>query len=208
MYVFLVYAAYLTNPTENSFRTYLTEQSFRHHLSRLDDNLDNEDCVHEGLSSRAMHSACLARSMKTPATDRNGPFHFANRASIALRTPKHVFHSFAIFTIAAMVPVQKGAAASDTADGWSIADSWYFGAFGKWWRGGIWETWYQDVISRSKDEESWSSGILTMKNLDMLPDFHGAPHATPRACTNTHTLLSWILHPQNTALSLIETIPA
>ena len=30
-------AAYLTNPSETSFRTFLTEQAFRHHLSRLDD---------------------------------------------------------------------------------------------------------------------------------------------------------------------------
>lgn len=168
--------AYLTNPTENSFRTYLTEQSFRHHLSRLEDCLDSEQGVHDGLSSRSFHSACFSRSMKTPTTDRNGPFHFANRASISLRTPKHVFHSFAVFTIAAMVPVQKGNAVSDEADGWSISDSWYIGAFGKWWRGGVWETWYQDVIARSKDEEGWSSGILSMKNLDMLPDFHAGSY--------------------------------
>ncbi|TEB37565.1 hypothetical protein FA13DRAFT_1752303 [Coprinellus micaceus] len=167
--------AYLTNPTENSFRTYLTEQSFRHHLSRLDDTLDSEHGVHEGLASRSLHPACISRSAKAPTADRNGPFHFANRASISLRTPKHVFHSFAIFTIAAMVPVQKGnSSQSDETDGWSISDSWYIGAFGKWWRGGVWETWYQDVIARSKDEEGWNSGILSMKNLDMLPDFHGS----------------------------------
>lgn len=54
-----------------------------------------------------------------------------------------------------------------------ISDSWYIGAFGRWWRGGVIEAWYQDVIARSKDEESWSSGILAMKNLDMLNDFNG-----------------------------------
>jgi len=54
-----------------------------------------------------------------------------------------------------------------------ICDSWYIGAFGRWWRGGIVEAWYHDVIARSKDEESWSSGILSMKNLDMLNDYNG-----------------------------------
>jgi hypothetical protein len=174
MLIVSVIPAYLTNPTENSFRTYLTEQSFRHHLSRLDDNLDSEQAIHDGSSSRSFHSASFSRSVKASTADRNGPFHFANRASISLRTPKHVFHSFAIFTIAAMVPVHKGSRPSDEQDGWWISDSWYIGAFGKWWRGGVWETWYQDVITRSKDEESWSSGILSMKNLDMLSDFHGS----------------------------------
>ena len=36
------------------------------------------------------------------------------------------------------------------------------------------EAWFQDVIARSKDEESWSSGILNMKRLDMLQDYNGA----------------------------------
>ena len=54
-----------------------------------------------------------------------------------------------------------------------ICDSWYIGAFGRWWRGGIIEAWYHDVIAKSKDEEIWSSGILTMKNLDLLNDYNG-----------------------------------
>ncbi|TFK22590.1 hypothetical protein FA15DRAFT_671386 [Coprinopsis marcescibilis] len=164
--------AYLTNPSENSFRAYLTEQSFRHHLSRLDENLEDEHAVH---APRLPHfsSGYPPRNTNGRAGDSAGAFHFANRASISLRTPKHVFHSFAIFTIAAMVPVAKTSSSSDDRDGWSISDSWYIGAFGKWWRGGVWETWYQDVIARTKDEESWNSGILSIKNLDMLPEFHG-----------------------------------
>ncbi|KAG5221339.1 Proteophosphoglycan ppg [Salix suchowensis] len=47
-----------------------------------------------------------------------------------------------------------------------IADSWYIGAFGRWWRGGVIEAWYRDLIARSSDEESWSSGILGIKSLD------------------------------------------
>ncbi|KAF8993706.1 hypothetical protein BDQ17DRAFT_1368014 [Cyathus striatus] len=161
--VFLIVSlvlAYLTNPSENTFRTYLTEQSFRQHLSRLDESTDDEHHLHISSHSSRLHS----RSFDHPS-----PFHFANRASISLRTPKHVFHSFAIFTIAAMVPISKSTAPEDR-DGWIISDSWYIGAFGRWWRGGVLETWYQDVIARTKDEESWSSGILSMKRLDMLDD--------------------------------------
>ncbi|KAF8894899.1 hypothetical protein CPB84DRAFT_1782588 [Gymnopilus junonius] len=165
--VFLIVSlvlAYLTNPSENSFRAYLTEQSFRLHLSRLDENAEDPH------AHSHFHSSYHARD--NPSSSSSPPFHFANRASIALRTPKHVFHSFAIFTIAAMVPLSK-ASDGDNHEGWMISDSWYIGAFGKWWRGGVLEAWYQDVIARSKDEESWSSGILSMKRLDMLQEYNG-----------------------------------
>ncbi|KAF8161027.1 hypothetical protein B0H34DRAFT_795869 [Crassisporium funariophilum] len=161
--------AYLTNPSENSFRAYLTEQSFRHHLSRLDDNADD---THDSRSRYVPRNSTLPTTSPF-AVDSSPPFHFANRASISLRTPKHVFHSFAIFTVAAMVPLSQSNS-SDSQDGWMISDSWYIGAFGKWWRGGVLEAWYQDVIARTKDEESWSSGILSMKRLDMLPDYNGS----------------------------------
>lgn len=71
-----------------------------------------------------------------------------------------------------MVPLSKNTESSSR-EGPSIHNSWYIGAFGKWWRGGVFEEWYQDVITRSKDEESWSSGILSMKRLDMLQDYNG-----------------------------------
>lgn len=117
--------------------------------------------------------------------DGSFPFHFANRASISLRTPKHVFHSFGLFTVAAMIPLPKSSLRNDH-HGVMISDSWYIGAFGKWWRGGILETWYQDVISRSKDEESWSSGILSMKSLDILHGFPGAAYLSSHRLFLTH----------------------
>jgi hypothetical protein len=128
--------------------------------------------------------------------DGNSPFHFANRASISLRTPKHVFHSFGIFTVAAMIPLPKSPMRDDR-NSFMISDSWYIGAFGKWWRGGILETWYQDVISRSKDEESWRSGILNMKSLDMLKDFAGMILVVPSVesyLTGSHQVLlrNWV----------------
>ncbi|KAF9461298.1 hypothetical protein BDZ94DRAFT_1167897, partial [Collybia nuda] len=169
--------AYLTNPSENSFRAYLTEQSFRQHLSRLDDNTDdNHTTPNTTNSTNAVRRSTLA-TVHTLSFDNSSPFHFANRASVSLRTPKHVFHSFGIFTIAAMVPLARSAR-RDERDGLMISDSWYIGAFGRWWRGGIIEAWYQDVVTRSKDEESWSSGILSMKNLDMLNEYSGLPFST------------------------------
>ena len=54
-----------------------------------------------------------------------------------------------------------------------ISDSWFIGFFGKWWRGGVIEAWYQDVVARSKDEESWSSGIIAAKALDKFNECNG-----------------------------------
>jgi hypothetical protein len=54
-----------------------------------------------------------------------------------------------------------------------ILDSWFIGAFGKWWRVGIMEAWYQDFIAQPHDEEGWRPGILGIKALDKLNEFDG-----------------------------------
>ncbi|KAF8828998.1 hypothetical protein HHX47_DHR3000890 [Lentinula edodes] len=167
--------AYLTNPSENSFRAYLTELSFRQHLSRLDDNNDDDDPVVPEKSSAghlSFRTGAVDIHHNLPIENRS-PFHFANRASVSLRTPKHVFHSFGIFTIAAIIPLAKTDRAQQDQGDSTISDSWFIGAFGKWWRGGVFETWYQDVIARSGDEQSWSSGILGMKTLDRHNELNG-----------------------------------
>jgi hypothetical protein len=173
--VFLIVAlvlAYLTNPSENSFRAYLTEQSFRHHLSRLDDHSDDLQPIHNSPYPR-----CLSKRSNLIAPSHffidSSPFYLANRASICLRTPKHVFHSFAIFTIAAMIPYSNPCD-GENQDTWIISDAWYIGAFGKWWRGGALEAWYQDVIARSKGKDSWTSGIPIMKPLENTLSDHTA----------------------------------
>jgi hypothetical protein len=185
--------AYLTNPTENSFRTYLTEQSFRQHLSRLDESSDdgliesdsNPKAVtrrSSSLDGSASTSSCVTSSSSSssaPAADHNASqFHFANRASVSLRTPKHAFNSFGIFTIAAVIPIARHNSSSDESrlgcsDPALIPDSWFIGAFGKWWRGRLLEAWYHGIVPNSKDEEGWSSGILGIKALDRRNDFNG-----------------------------------
>ncbi|KAJ6499369.1 hypothetical protein C8R45DRAFT_982211 [Mycena sanguinolenta] len=173
--VFLV-LAYLTNPSENSFRTYLTEQSFRHHLSRLDHTSDEPDTRDKVGTS---HRRGTPPSSTVPF-DHGSPFHFANRATVSLRTPKHVFHSFGIFTVAAIIPARadRGRPRRDRDPSTIVTDSWFIGAFGKWYRGGVLDAWYQDVVARSSDEESWTSGILGIKALDKLNEYDGLPFST------------------------------
>ncbi|KAG1731519.1 uncharacterized protein EDB91DRAFT_1154388 [Suillus paluster] len=186
----LLILAYLTNPSETSFRAYLTEQSFRQHLSHLDDTTDESSDTDAQYNSRLVDRNTLTD--RTPL-----PFHFANRASVSLRTPKHVFHSFGICTIA----TTRGAAgvhgrsssmasahgngnlAGVDHDGSVVSDSWFIGAFGHWWRGGLVDSWYHDAMIRSKDAEGWSSGILGFKALDKLNEFNeGLPFAKSVPC--------------------------
>ncbi|KAJ7287605.1 hypothetical protein C8J57DRAFT_1284402 [Mycena rebaudengoi] len=176
--VFLV-LAYLTNPSENSFRAYLTEQSFRHHLSRLEDTSDDQHTRDKPGTTHGRGGT--PPSSNTVPFDHGSPFHFANRASVSLRTPKHVFHSFGIFTVAAIIPARADRAACRSRrdrDSTIVTDSWFIGAFGKWCRGGVLDAWYQDVVARSTDEERWTSGILGMKALDKINEFDGLPFST------------------------------
>lgn len=72
-----------------------------------------------------------------------------------------------------MVPFPSGHHGSDQ-DGSPILDTWFIGAFGKWWRAGTIEAWLHDTIVRSKEEEDWSSGILGFKALDKFNEYNGA----------------------------------
>ncbi|EMD37279.1 hypothetical protein CERSUDRAFT_83035 [Gelatoporia subvermispora B] len=182
--IILLVLAYLTNPSETSFRTYLTEQSFRQHLSRLDENSTDESTdpegsgVHYTLSRRTLPTTSKSRDFNTAS-----PFHFVNRASVSLRTPKHVFYSFGIFTVAAVYPAGHPQSRSvvRSANGSMVSDSWFLGAFGKWWRGGVIQPWWREMLARTKDTERCTSGILTLRALDSLEGFDGLPFSTSTA---------------------------
>jgi hypothetical protein len=181
--------AYLSNPSETSFRSYLTEQSFRHHLSRLDDPADPDHADSE--RSKANYHSSSSPSSPTCGSLESGSsaFHFSNRAAIALRTPRHAFHSFGFFTIAAVIPNLKAHPSSRGTssvvsssrnttgapdhDLLPFKEAWFVGAFGRWWRGGVVDPAWPPHPSSPSSEEGWSSGILNIKALDRLEDFKG-----------------------------------
>jgi hypothetical protein len=187
-----LFLAYLSNPSEISFRSYLTEQSFRHHLSRLDDPADPDQADAENSKANYRSSSNQSSSSSFGLLE-SGPsaFHFSNRAAIALRTPRHAFHSFGFFTIAAVIPNQKAhppsresssavssshnTAGTSDQDIFPLKETWFVGAFGRWWKGGVVDpAWSAHPSPHSKgDEEGWSSGILSIKALDRLEDFNG-----------------------------------
>jgi len=120
--------AHHTNPSEASFRQYLTEQSFKRHLYRIDD--DGEYSHDAGEPTDNILGAFSAqparpRFQSHPAASTNASahhqyksvsdisdsphasakrLHFHGHASIALRTPPHFLRSFGILTIAAVTP--------------------------------------------------------------------------------------------------------
>jgi hypothetical protein len=187
-----LFLAYLSNPSEVSFRSYLTEQSFRHHLSRLDDPADLDPADDEN-SKTNYRSPSNQSSSSTFGLLESGSsaLHFSNRASIALRTPRHAFHSFGFFTVATVISNQKAhppshetssavssshsTAGTSDQDLLPLKEAWFVGAFGRWWRGGVVDpAWSTHPSPHSKgDEEGWSSGILSIKALDRLEGFNG-----------------------------------
>jgi hypothetical protein len=89
--------------------------------------------------------------------------------------PKHIFHSFGVCTIAAVMPFPMGTGAGNgfDQDTSTTLDTWFIGAFGRWWRGGVVEAWFHDVVHRAEDGEGWRSGILGFKALDKSGDHSG-----------------------------------
>ena len=188
-----LFLAYLSNPSETSFRSYLTEQSFRHHLSRLDDPADPDHTDSENSKTNYRSSSTQSSPSSFGLLESgSSAFHFSNRAAIALRTPRHAFHSFGFFTIAAVIPNLKAHSPSretssvvsssqntpgtSDQDPFPLKEAWFVGAFGRWWRGGIVDpAWSPHPSPHSKgDEEGWSSGIMSLKSLDR-EDFNGEP---------------------------------
>lgn len=128
----MCHPAYRTNPSEASFRQYLTEQSFRRHLSRIDDDRsDDEDgqqlalgplsAPPKGTLDRLPAPATRAANASSGAPGKSSAppapaaaslessaaptrLHFHGHASISLRTPPHFIRSFAVLTIAAVTP--------------------------------------------------------------------------------------------------------
>ena len=56
----------------------------------------------------------------------------------------------------------------------TVNDSWFIGAFGRWWRGGTIRAWWHGALIDQKDAERLNSGILDLKALDSLESYDGA----------------------------------
>jgi hypothetical protein len=114
-----VETAYVTNPSESSFRTFLTEEAFRRHLRKLNAPEDEDDRL-DYLDNPPTLTRVRDAKGKIYKLPRNRQFsqlpsitalpcsnqvkaprvHFTNRLAIALHTPAHVFRSYGLCTIA------------------------------------------------------------------------------------------------------------
>ncbi|KDQ21780.1 hypothetical protein BOTBODRAFT_26202 [Botryobasidium botryosum FD-172 SS1] len=178
----LLILAYLTNPTEASFRTFLTELSFRRHLTKLHESqdADADDHRESGLhytSLRLRDSKESSKSSDLGLDASTYRFRFTNRASISLRTPTHIFRSFGILTVAAVTPLTDASSAQslkksiESADS-TVAGTWFIGAFGRWWVGGTVELSGKDAWTKEEDSVA---GVLGIKSLDFGDPFKLAP---------------------------------
>ena len=77
-------------------------------------------------------------------------------------------------TIAAVLPTgATNRSGASQPDGFMVSESWFIGAFGKWWRGGPIQAWWVENAANSKDTERCNSGVLDMKPLDALECYDG-----------------------------------
>ncbi|OCB89366.1 hypothetical protein A7U60_g3456 [Sanghuangporus baumii] len=210
LFVLLV-LAYLTNPSEASFRAFLTEQAFRHHLSRLDD-VDAQDDS-ESASVIVKPGARLRRGLSSSSSANRSitsyaapPFAFASRASVSLRTPKHIFRSFGILSVAAVVPTSPSNRSSSirrqtgdeiatradkesgTGSSSSIFDSWFIGAFGMWfWTFNLDGLWRDAGLVAKDDVDGTVTGVLAIKALDRSDECNRTSYAIYGNDNSNHT---------------------
>ncbi|KAH9942446.1 uncharacterized protein BXZ73DRAFT_74702 [Epithele typhae] len=179
--IIVLVLAYLTNPSETCFRTYLTELSFKQHLSQLDENgqddssVSDDSGVHFTLSRRSP-----AAVRKTGSNfDTSSPFHFVSRASVSFGHP-NMFFTVSASSRSPRSRTNHGHCSAHNENLPSaVSDVWYIGAFGRWWKGGVIQSWWHEVLANAKDAERCGSGLLDVKALDNLEGFEGLPLPTP-----------------------------
>ncbi|KAG8759919.1 hypothetical protein FRC14_004577 [Serendipita sp. 396] len=222
--IVILILAYVTNPSEASFRTCLTEQVFRRHLQRLhiedaDDNADIESLNNNSSLTRISDGDGRLYSLpshKSPKTLTGSNFghnlrnqgnkpprvHFTNRSAVSLQTPAHVFRSYGICTIAVTQDIDTASPFvssqnCSSANGHTvetavpvrqmkIRGTWFIGAFGKWWVGGVLEISKEDLLAIAmngsppassqdlyKSQGELKDGRYEIKVLDQSDAFEG-----------------------------------
>lgn len=121
----LVLLAFATNPSETSFRSYLTDLALHQHLHHFrQDAIDASDRRLSSMSSDELQGL-TRREADRPSTQGHS---FATRISVSLRTPAYSRNDYGLITTV-VVSEQRH-------DG-SLQSRRYVGAFGKWWTGGV-----------------------------------------------------------------------
>lgn len=128
--------AFTTKPSDESFRSYLTDLSIHDHLRRIQDHKDDVPDAAAEIDDTSSHVLT-----------------FANRISLSLRTPPYVRHDYALFSI---VMVPHPATASPTPR--RARTSWFIGVFGKWWHGA--REWEDGDVNLQHDDKEL--GVLGM----------------------------------------------
>lgn len=100
--------AALSNPNENSFRSHLTELSFRRHLVdiRTSDSLNSSsDHADSDLTANHAHPVTVTSGSHSSSASTPTPFRFANHVAINLRTPPMLYRSHWFFSTGIATPL-------------------------------------------------------------------------------------------------------
>jgi hypothetical protein len=125
MLCLVILLAFATNPSDSSFRSYLTDNVLRRHMQAF--RQDAFDAAHDS----ADESDSIHALTKNEASRAALPSHrFTNRITISLRTPAYDKSDYGLFSTSTVVEEKSQGAAEKTL---------HIGLFGKWWRLSSWE---------------------------------------------------------------------
>ncbi|SPO27727.1 uncharacterized protein UTRI_04234_B [Ustilago trichophora] len=194
----LLLFAFWSNPTEASFRPFLTDLVFRERLRILNDQ-DAADSLsqnthttghvsNESTPSRKSDPNAFS-SLLSSASYSSGPFAltFGSKVALSVRTPP--FHRndlglFSIVTISQTMPIRtvhdqhrlsqstrSNVPASNKADGSVDCTSLFLGAFGKWWVLGFGIPQLPNTTSQSSQQQSKTGREELEENLTDVTDW-------------------------------------
>ncbi|SPO32490.1 uncharacterized protein UTRI_04234 [Ustilago trichophora] len=194
----LLLFAFWSNPTEASFRPFLTDLVFRERLRLLNDqDAADSQSQHTDTTAHASIESNSARrsdpnafsSLLSSASYSSGPFAltFGSKLALSVRTPP--FHRtdlglFSIVTISQSMPIRTvhdqqrlpqsttpNAPASNQADGSVDCTSLFLGAFGKWWVLGFGIPHLPNITSQSSQHQSKTGREELEENLTDVTDW-------------------------------------
>lgn len=154
MLCLVVLLAFATNPSDDSFRSFLTDLALREHLHHF--RQDAIDSSNKSLSNGEESNDIQALAQKE--VDRSLPHAhpFTNRISVSLRTPAYERRDYGLLsTITVSEQDHEG----------MIQSRRFIGIFGKWWIGGVMQHRLPRSTSEKAKEYAW--GVLNMQSRNL-----------------------------------------
>ncbi|WVQ84492.1 hypothetical protein IAT38_006644 [Cryptococcus sp. DSM 104549] len=232
VFTLMVFIAVITKPNETSFRSHLTELSFRSTLADIRRS-ENDDAVlpdeHAHLPSSNAPSIPgsgadtpnLALPHTQPPSQTIAPFRFANRVAISLRTPTLLYRSFFVCAIAITSPLAPPTFLADAAHLGKVKHASqqvrerhvvWFGCLGRWSEVGLVPAsveWVWRVLTRGEREKGRKkaaldkAGVLDLRAVQPKEE----PLSTPNGKASLGHSASKNLRKSDSVVSIPDALP-